>query len=230
MNIAIIPARGGSKRIPHKNIKLFHGKPIIAYVIERALSSGCIDKVIVSTDDNEIAEVAKQYGAEVPFMRPSELADDFSSTGVVIEHALNWLIEHNQQPDNVCILYATAPFITSDNLKKALEQLQEKPEKKYCFGVCQFPSSIQRGFSISDSKEIKMFQPEHFQTRSQDLERAYFDAGQFYWGTTDGFLNGKGMFTSDSIPFILTLSQVQDIDTLDDWVRAEALYAVMLGK
>ena len=227
MNVVLIPARGGSKRIPRKNIKHFHGKPIIAHVIERALASGCIDRVIVSTDDVEIAEVAKKYGAEVPFMRPPEFADDFATTSVVIEHAIKWLSDHQQKPDYMCVIYPTAPFITSENLKESLSVLQQTPSKKFCFGVCEFPSPIQRSFSISEKGEIAMFQPEHFNTRSQDLERAFFDAGQFYWGTTDDFLSGNGMFTPDAIPFLLPLNQVQDIDTLEDWQRAELIFKVM---
>ena len=230
MNIAIIPARGGSKRIPRKNIKLFHGKPIIAHVIERALASGCIDRVIVSTDDSEIAEVAKQYGAEVPFIRPAEISDDHATTGVVIHHAINWLNDHDQHADYICVMYATAPFITVDNLNASLKQLVCRDDKKFCFGVCEFPSPIQRGFSISEQGNIAMFQPEHFSTRSQDLETAYFDAGQFYWGRPAGFLKSNGMFSDDSIPFPIPSYQVQDIDTLDDWVRAEALYSVMMDK
>lgn len=230
MNIAIIPARGGSKRIPRKNIKLFDGKPIIAHVIERALESGCIDRVIVSTDDDEIADVARSYGAEVPFLRPADLADDYATTAVVISHALNWLIEAGQKPDFACVMYATAPFIRADVLSESFSLLKAAPHKKFCFGVAEFPAPIQRAFKISSSGDVEMFQPEYFNSRSQDLEKAYHDAGQFYWGTTDGYLDSKGMFSSDSIPYVLPCHQVQDIDSLDDWTRAEALYQVMMGK
>ncbi|WP_076410831.1 pseudaminic acid cytidylyltransferase [Shewanella sp. UCD-KL12] len=227
MNIAIIPARGGSKRIPRKNIKLFDGKPIIAHVIERAFESGCIDRVIVSTDDNEIAEIAKCYGAEVPFFRPAELSDDFATTGVVISHALNWLIENDDKPEYACVMYATAPFIRAEALSEALTILKQNPQKKFCFGVTEFPSPIQRAFKINLAGDIEMFQPEHFSSRSQDLEKAYHDAGQFYWGSTDGFLDSQGMFSSDSIPYPLPIHQVQDIDTPDDWLRAEAMFRAM---
>ncbi|WP_153913946.1 pseudaminic acid cytidylyltransferase [Shewanella sp. TC10] len=230
MKIAIIPARGGSKRIPRKNIKLFAGKPIIAHVIERALESGCIDRVIVSTDDDEIAQVALRYGAEVPFIRPADIADDHATTSAVITHALNWLIDNNQKPQYACVMYATAPFIRSQTLADSLYLLTQHPDKKFCFGVTEFPSPIQRAFKITSTGEVEMFQPEHFNSRSQDLEKAYHDAGQFYWGTADGFLDSKGMFSSDSIPFPLPCHQVQDIDTPDDWKRAEALYQVMIGK
>ncbi|MCL1066587.1 pseudaminic acid cytidylyltransferase [Shewanella olleyana] len=229
MNIAIIPARGGSKRIPRKNIKLFNGKPIIGHVIERALKSGCIDRIIVSTDDQEIAEIAKSYGAEVPFLRPPELSDDHATTAVVISHALNWLITQGQKPDYACVIYATAPFIQSQALSDSFSLLKQQPNKKFCFGVTEFPSPIQRAFKITKAGDVVMFQPEHFNSRSQDLEKAYHDAGQFYWGTTDGFFDSKGMFSTDAIPFPLPCHQVQDIDTPDDWVRAEALFQVMTG-
>lgn len=228
MNVAIIPARGGSKRIPRKNIKAFNGKPIIAYTIEAALISGCFDRVIVSTDDDEIAAVALQYGAEVPFVRPLALADDFATTGVVVTHALNWLIESHSKPSFACVMYATAPFIRAEILNDAFATLKQNKHKKFCFGVTEFPSSIQRAFKITTHGDVEMFQPEYFNTRSQDLEKAYHDAGQFYWGTTEGFLESKGMFSSDSIPYPLPRHQVQDIDTPDDWVRAESLYQVML--
>jgi pseudaminic acid cytidylyltransferase len=230
LNIAIIPARGGSKRIPRKNIKLFDGKPIIAHVIERALESGCIDRVIVSTDDNEIAEIAKQYGAEVPFVRPTELADDFSTTAVVISHAINWLIDKGQKPQYVCVMYATAPFIRSSVLSDSLSLLKQNTKKSFCFGVTEFPAPIQRAFKITSSGDVEMFLPEHFNSRSQDLEKAYHDAGQFYWGITERFLDSKGMFSSDSLPYPLPCHEVQDIDTLDDWKRAESLYQIMIGK
>ncbi|NKF51055.1 pseudaminic acid cytidylyltransferase [Shewanella sp. WXL01] len=232
MKVAIIPARGGSKRIVGKNIKLFNGKPIIAYSIEAALESNCFDKVIVSTDCQKIANVAEQYGAEVPFVRPAQLSDDHATTAVVITHAINWLREHQYNPEFVCVLYATAPFVQGETLRQSLEQLLLQQKKNYCFAVTEFPSPIQRAFKVTDDNGVQMFQPQHFNSRSQDLEKAYHDAGQFYWGKASAFVDpkSKGMFSSEAMPFVLPNHQVQDIDTLDDWRRAEALHKLMLAE
>lgn len=224
MKIAIIPARGGSKRIPGKNIKSFNGTPIIGHVIQVALQSGCFDRVIVSTDDNAIAQVALEFGAEVPFVRPAALADDYATTGVVIEHAITWLESNDSLPEYLCVLYATAPFVTSEMLNNALTKLESCREKLFCFGVTEFEFPIQRAIKISPSEDITMFQPEHFATRSQDLEKAYHDAGLFYWGRTQGFISSRGMFSADAIPHIIPHYMVQDIDTEDDWVRAELMF------
>ena len=229
MKVAIIPARGGSKRIPHKNIKLFCGKPIIAYSIQAALNSGCFDKVIVTTDDQEIAAVARKFGADTPFVRPAELSDDYTGTAAVITHALNWLINSGQKPDYACTIYATAPFIQAPALKKALDKLQNSPEHAYCFAVTEFNYPIQRAIKITTNGAVDMFQPEHFNSRSQDLETAYHDAGQFYWGKTDALLNEECMFSDVAIPYVLPNYRVQDIDTLDDWIRAEAMYKALEG-
>ncbi len=226
MNVAIIPARGGSKRIPRKNIKLFHGKPIIAYSIEAAISSGCFDKVIVSTDDEEIADIAEAYGAQVPFFRPEHLADDRASTLEVISHALNWIINNDEKPDFVCIIYATAPFLQPETIQKSFQLLKNSSGKKFCFGVTEYPSPIQRALKISTSGEIEMFQEEYLNSRSQELEAAYHDVGQFYWGRTDAFLDDSVVFSKLSIPYIMPSHQVQDIDTPDDWLRAEILYRI----
>jgi len=228
MNVAIIPARGGSKRIPRKNIKLFHGKPIIAYSIEAAITSGCFDKIIVSTDDDEIADIARQYGAQVPFIRPAHLADDHSTTLAVISHALNWMIDNEEKPDLTCIIYATAPFLRPETILQSFRLLKEHSDKKFCFGVTEYPSPIQRALKISPSGEIEMFQEEFLNSRSQDLETAYHDVGQFYWGRTDAFLDGSEVFTKLSIPYIIPGHHVLDIDTPDDWLRAEILYRINL--
>lgn len=228
MKIAVIPARGGSKRIPRKNIKEFCGKPMIAYSIEAALQSDCFDKVIVSTDDMEIAEVAKSYGAEVPFMRPAELSNDYAGTIPVIRHAIEWYIERGFDPQLVCCLYATAPFVTADCLKLGLEQLK-KTDAAYAFSVTSYAFPIQRAIKIHPELGVEMFDAESFNTRSQDLEDAWHDAGQFYWGRVDAWLTEKIIFGADSTPVILPRHRVQDIDTSEDWERAEWLFKALQG-
>ena len=226
--IAIIPARGGSKRIPRKNIKLFHGKPLIAYSIEIALSCGLFSKVIVSTEDAEIAKIAKEYGAEVPFMRSSELADDLSSSGDVVTDAIKKLQEMGEKFEYVCTLYATAPFLKEKYLKEGFEKLK-KSNARLAFSVTSMPFPIQRTFKLTEDGRCKMFTPEYFSSRSQDLEEAYQDAGQFYWEIVDKKLRDIP-FGSDSIPIILPRHLVQDIDTPEDWKRAELAYAVLQKK
>ena len=222
----MIPARGGSKRIPRKNIKAFNGKPIIAYSIEAALESNCFDQVIVSTDDNEIAEVAKTYGAKVPFIRPAELSNDYAGTIPVIKHTIEWLEDHNNTIDNVCCLYATAPFIQSQTISKAFQQLQES-KADYCFSVTSFAFPIQRSIRITQDDKVDMFYPENFNVRSQDLEEAYHDAGQFYWGKAQAFKDELPIFSETASPYILPRYLVQDIDTTEDWIRAEAMHRVL---
>tara|TARA_R100000935_G_scaffold19518_1_gene37500 strand:+ start:11469 stop:12155 length:687 start_codon:yes stop_codon:yes gene_type:complete len=226
MKVAIIPARGGSKRIPRKNIKQFCGKPMIAYSIEAAIESGCFDRVIVSTDDTEIAEVAQAYNAEVPFIRPEELSNDHAGTIPVIQHAVNWLIEQGEAPEFVCCLYATAPFITPEAIKQGLQQLEDT-NAAYAFSATSYAFPIQRAFRIKPSLGVEMFEPKQFNTRSQDLEEAYHDAGQFYWGTKEAWLTEKIIFGSESTPVILPRHRVQDIDTPEDWQRAELLFKAM---
>jgi len=222
MNIAIIPARGGSKRIPRKNIKLFYGKPLIAYSIEVAKASGLFDKIIVTTDDKEISEIAISYGAEVPFIRPKKLADDFTGTAEVINHALEYLNEQGQKYDYVCTLYATAPLLRKEYLQEGLKKLQASNATN-AFSATSMPFPIQRTFKVKDSGRCEMFQPEYYSARSQDLEEAYQDAGQFYWKNTNKHTK-EIMFGKDSIPIILPRYLVQDIDTLEDWLRAEWMF------
>ena len=226
MNVAIIPARGGSKRIPRKNIKPFHGKPMIAYSIEAAVASGCFDKVIVSTDDTEIAEVAEQYGAEVPFLRPVNISDDYATTMDVMHHAITWCMDNDWTVDAVCCLYATAPFVTPEYLKQGFDKLN-KGLFEFVFSAATFPFPIQRAIKISSGGAVSMFSPENEQVRSQDLEEAYHDAGQFYWGKTDAFLEKKAIFADHSSVVLLPRSRVQDIDTNEDWDLAEALYSAL---
>ena len=226
MKVAIIPARGGSKRIPRKNIKLFHGKPMIVYSIEAAKASGCFEQVIVSTDDQEIADIAKRYGAEVPFMRPPKLADDFATTGQVIAQVIEQLNERGEQPEKVCCLYATAPFVLPEDIARGLKLL-ESEQADFAFSATSFPFPIQRAIRLDKSNRVEMFQPEHLLTRSQDLEEAYHDAGQFYWGTCEAFLEQRPFFSPASVAVILPRTRVQDIDTEGDWKRAEAMYLAL---
>ena len=224
--IAIIPARGGSKRISRKNIKLFCAKPMIAWSIEAALQSGCFDQVIVSTDDQEIAEVARQYGATVPFMRPAELSDDHTGTVPVIQHAIEWVNAQGQSVEQACCLYATAPFVSAEDINRGLDILNAT-QSDYAFSVTSYAFPIQRAIRLNDEGRVQMFNPEHFNTRSQDLEEAFHDAGQFYWGTADAWLKGRMIFGAGSVPVPLPRHRVQDIDTPEDWVRAEWLFKAM---
>ena len=226
MNICVIPARGGSKRIPRKNIKEFNGKPIIAYSIEAALNSNCFNQVIVSTDDNEIAKVAKKYGAQVPFVRPEKLSNDYAGTIPVIKHAIDWMERKNNYFEYVCCLYATAPFISPQIISKSYQQLK-KSKSDYCFSVTTFPFPIQRSIKIIKDKKVKMLYPKYFDTRSQDLEETYHDAGQFYWGSAKAFKDEIPIFSEIATPYILPRYLVQDIDTIEDWIRAEAMYKAL---
>lgn len=228
MRVAVIPARGGSKRIPRKNIKVFCGKPMIAWSIEAARASGCFDKIIVSTDDAEIADIAISLGAEVPFRRPPELSDDHAGTIEVIAHTINWLIRNGDAPREVCCIYATAPFIRADDLEKGLHLLV-KSRCDYAFTVTRYAFPIQRAIRIIDDGVIQMFNPEHFNTRSQDLDEAFHDAGQFYWGHASAWICGKPFFCKDSRPIILPRYRVQDIDTLEDWINAELMFKAILN-
>ncbi|MAC83414.1 MAG: pseudaminic acid cytidylyltransferase [Arcobacter sp.] len=221
-NIAIIPARGGSKRIPKKNIKDFFGKPLIAYSIQVAIDSKLFDKVVVSTDDEQIAAIAKQYGAEVPFLRPKELSDDFSGTAVVVNHALEFLKRQGEEFDFCCTIYATAPLLEKEFLIEGFEKLKNSKAKN-AFSSTSMPFPIQRTFKLTKDGRCEMFYPEHYVTRSQDLEEAYQDAGQFYWLNLN-IESDKNMFSEDSIPIVLPRYLVQDIDTFEDWQRAEFMY------
>lgn len=220
--IAIIPARGGSKRIPKKNIKEFFGKPLIAYSIEAALKSKLFERVIISTDDEEIAKIATLYGAEVPFMRPAALSDDFAGTDAVTAHALQWLEEHGQTYEFVCTIYATAPLLDEKYLIEGLEKLKTS-NAIHTFSATTMPFPVQRTFKLDPNGRCEMFTPEHYFTRSQDLPQAYQDAGQFYWSKTTQH-SDEIMFGKESIPIILPRYLVQDIDTPEDWIRAEFMY------
>ncbi|WEI22839.1 pseudaminic acid cytidylyltransferase [Acinetobacter bereziniae] len=223
MNLAVIPARGGSKRIPHKNIKFFLGKPMIAWSIEAALSSGIFDEVWVSTDDIEIAEISKRYGAKVPFIRPDKISDDFSTTADVMAHAVGYYKnEFLNIPDLVCCIYATAPFISIKDLLEGAKSIK-KDDLDYVFSATKFSFPIQRALKIKKDGKIDMISPSFYQKRSQDCEEYWHDAGQFYWGKSSAWLEKKDIFLSDSGIVSLPNYRVQDIDTLDDWVRAELM-------
>jgi pseudaminic acid cytidylyltransferase len=225
-NIAIIPARGGSKRIPLKNIRLFAGRPIISYSIEAAKESDLFDRIIVSTDDDEIATVAKSFGAEVPFVRPRELADDFTGTNAVVKHAIQWLKDTGVSILYVCCIYATAPFIQVKYLRQSLKQLVDS-KKSFAFSVTSFPFPVQRAIRIRGDNTVEPLFPEFMSARSQDLEEAFHDAGQFYWGKAEAFLNDEALFSPVSVPVVLPRYLVQDIDTEEDWKRAELMFKAL---
>ena len=229
MKVAVIPARGGSKRIPRKNIKPFYGKPMIGWSIVAAKTSGLFERILVSTDDAEIAEVAKQWGAEVPFRRPDELSNDYAGTTEVIAHATQWMLDQGWQVTAVCCIYATAPFIQVHDLKQGLAAL-ESSNWKYAFPVTDFAAPIFRSFREHPEGGIEMFFPEHFLTRSQDLPTALHDAGQFYWGQPSAWLNGDRIFDRHSVPVLIPRWRVQDIDSEEDWARAEIVAPLLLDQ
>ena len=225
--IAVIPARCGSKRIPRKNIKLFLGRPVISYPIARLKESGLVDRIIVSTDDDEIAEIAVREGAEAPFRRPKHLSDDKTGTGAVIQHAVSWLDENECLPDFVCCVYATAALLDVRYLKIGLESLIES-DKKFAFSVTSYPFPIQRAIKLTKGGGVTPFYPEYAKARSQELEPAFHDAGQFYWGRSGAFVDGSKMFSDDAAPVMLPHYMVQDIDTEEDWLTAEREFKNMM--
>lgn len=227
MRLAVIPARGGSKRIPRKNILPFCGKPMIEWSIRVALDSALFEHVIVSTEDAEIAEIARACGAEVPFTRPAELADDFTGTVPVIAHAIDACDELFGPPTQVCCLYATAPFVTAGDLRTGLALL-EATGADYAFSAARFAYPIQRAFRQTSGGLAQMIAPENDQARSQDLEPAFHDAGQFYWGTAEAWRDGRSILQGGrSAMSVLPAERVQDIDTPEDWTRAEAMFRVL---
>lgn len=226
MRLAVIPARGGSKRIPRKNIKLFCGKPMIAWSIEAAVQSGCFDQVTVSTDDDEIAQIARQWGATVPFVRPAALADDRAGTLPVMRHAVEWFDQAGYPPAEVCCLYATAPFVRPEDLRQGLARLLAD-DCSYAFSVTSYPFPIQRAIYITEQGRVDMFDPTQFNTRSQDLPEAWHDAGQFYWGRASAWREERMVFAPGSAPVPLPRHRVQDIDTPEDWLRAEWMFKAL---
>lgn len=224
-SICIIPARGGSKRIPRKNVINFAGKPLIAHSIENALNSGIFDEVVVSTDDEEIASVAKDFRASVPFMRPKELSDDYSSSSAVITHAIKELAQMGREFASVCCLYATAPLIDSEILRRAFTEFKSE-ECEFLFGVCVFDYPIQRAFMLDEKKRVQMFDESKYYARSQDLTPAFHDAGAFYFGKTSAWLEEKMTFKPYSKAFLLPRNLVCDIDTMQDLEFAKILFEI----
>jgi len=223
MRLAVIPARGGSKRIARKNIKPFLGAPIIQYAINAAIASKLFDSVVCSTDDAEIAQVAKEAGAQVPFIRPAELSDDHAITADVIAHAIDFFQSNDTDISAACCLYATAAFVTSQQLQASFALFQQQ-SCDFVFAATAFDFPIQRAIYLTPEGRVEMFYPEYALTRSQDLTPAFHDAGQFYWGTSSAWLEKRRIFSPQSAAYILPSHEVQDIDTLDDWRRAELLY------
>lgn len=229
MNIAIIPARGGSKRIPRKNIKPFAGKPMIAHAITAAKASGLFDHVIVTTDDSEIAHIAREWGAETPFIRPADLADDHTPTVPVVAQAVQACEELGWQIDFACCIYPGVPFIQIEDLQGGLALLK-KSEADYCFPITEFPSAIQRALKRDANGCMSPLYPEFELTRTQDLEPAFHDAGQFYWAKKQSWLNNARIHSS-GVGYPIPNWRVVDIDTADDWQRAESIYqSIFSGK
>jgi pseudaminic acid cytidylyltransferase len=222
VKIAVIPARGGSKRIPRKNVRAFAGKPMIVWSIDRARASGLFDRVIVSTDDAEIAEVARSHGAEIPFMRPANLSDDYVGTTDVVAHAIETLRAAGTEPSQVCCIYATAPFLETADLERAA-RLFDTGRWNYVFAVTHFGFPIFRSVRLDAAGGIEMFFPEHYAARSQDLPEALHDTGQFYFGKPEAWTRRCRVFDRDSTAVVIPRWRVQDIDTEEDWTRAELM-------
>jgi len=226
MTVALIPARGGSKRIPGKNIKNFFGKPMIQWSIEACINTQLFDRIIVSTDDDEIAEVAKRCGAEIPFIRPDSIADDYSTTTAVVSHAISWLQDRGEKFDLCCCIYATAPFIEPKDIRAGYE-LISTTDADYVFSITGFDYPIQRAVRLDSKKYISMVDASFYEKRSQDLEPFFHDAGQFYWGRAQSWLQEMPIFLSKSLPVIIPRYKVQDIDNLEDWYRAELMFKAL---
>ena len=226
--ICVIPARGGSKRITKKNIRPFNRKPIIYWSIKAAKESNLFDDVIVSTDDEEIAEIASSFGATVPFLRPSSLSDDFTGILPVINHAVSWYKENIENVSAVCCIFATAPFIDYRKIVEGYEIFNKK-KCSYVLSVTNYGFPVQRAFSLGSKGEINLLFDDHIDKRSQDLEEVYHDAGQFYWCNIDAVTQFESMFSKNSYPIVLPRYLVNDIDTEDDWRIAEQKYAYILN-
>jgi pseudaminic acid cytidylyltransferase len=226
-SLCVIPARGGSKRIPGKNIRDFCGKPIIAWSIEAARKAACFERIIVSTDDEDVAQVATEWGADVPFVRPSELADDITGTSPVVAHAVETLEQNDGPYDAACCIYATAPFIRLQDIATGLQRIESG--WAFAFPVTDFSAPIFRSFRVLPDGGVEMNFPDHFSIRSQDFETAYHDAGQFYWGTTTAWKTEKVLFGPHSAAIPIPRRYVQDIDTEEDWIIAERMFQIGSG-
>jgi pseudaminic acid cytidylyltransferase len=227
LRVAVIPARGGSKRVPRKNVRVFAGKPMIAWAIDTARASGVFDHVLVSTDDLEIRDVAVAAGAEAPFLRPAELSDDHTGTRKVIQHAIAEAERAFGPVDEACCIYATAAFVEPDDLREGLERLAVGHQ--FAFSATDYAYPIQRALRLAAGGGVEMCLPEHRLTRTQDLEEVFHDAGQFYWGRRDAFLSDEPMFGPRAAPVMIPNWRVHDIDNEDDWKRAEMMFSA-LGK
>jgi pseudaminic acid cytidylyltransferase len=228
--VAVIPARGGSKRVPGKNVKLFDGKPIIHWPIEAAIKSGLFDHVVVSTDDKEIARVARLAGAKTPFMRPEALADDHTPLRPVLRHAiLECERTFGKTVSTMCSILATASLLRAEDLIKGHEELISH-SKNFVFAATHYAAPVQRGLRKLEGGGVEMLQPEHRYTRSQDLEELFYDAGQFYFGKRDAFMDDKPMYGKESACVLIPQNRSRDIDTLDDWEDAEILHQILTEK
>lgn len=225
MKVAIITARGGSKRIPRKNIRDFCGRPMIAYAITAAQESGLFDRIVVSTEDDEIAAIARQWGAEVPFVRPKSLADDYTGTIKIVAHAIQVLIEQGCLPEWVCCIYPTVPLLQAEDIHQAFDLLIDTGAT-YVFPVAEYSPPIQGAFRRHSNGNLEFFYPEYLGKRTQELEPAYYDAGQFYWGKAEAWLAERSM-AQNSIGCIIPRWRAVDIDTLEDWEQAELLYQAL---
>lgn len=224
MNIAIIPARGGSKRIPRKNIKLFGGQPMLAHAITKAKESGLFEHIIVSTEDEEVREIALKYGAETPFVRPLELADDHTPIVSVVAHSIRVCQEFGWGVSLVCCIFPTVPFLQHQDLLGAMNLLKSS-RAGYCFPITEFHSAPQRALLRDHNGSVAPMYPQYEMSMSQDLRPAFCDAGQFYWGRVDAWLTNQKIHTN-SLGYTIPKWRVVDIDTKDDWQRAEQLYKI----
>lgn len=227
--VAIIPARGGSKRIPRKNIRLMSGKPLIAWAIEAALQSGAFDQVVVSTDDDEIARIATQSGATVPFKRPNRLSDDYAATTPVLAHAISELRRLGYDYEMVCCIYPSAVFIEPSDYVKARTLLNATANRDFVVTIARYMYPVQRALNLHDDSTIDFVDPAHAETRTQDLPDRWHDAGQFYWGRSEAWLSSPQVL-NHAVGYPLRSVQVQDIDTLEDWERAAQLHALRLQR
>lgn len=224
--VAIIPARGGSKRIPCKNVKPFNGVPMIGRSINAATRSGLFERVLISTDSEEIARVGIDFGAECAFRRPPELADDLTATAPVVHHALQWMAEEGTPAEYACCIYATAPFIQIEDLQDAFQILVEHSCGSV-FTVSTFEFPVLRALRLTTSGSLAMLWPEYHTARSQDLPETYHDAGQFYWLNVARFMREPTLYCSDSRPLVVPRWRAQDIDTQEDWDRAACMHRVL---
>lgn len=229
-NLCVIPARGGSKRIPRKNIREFCGKPMIAWSIAAAKNSGIFEHIIVSTDDAEIAEVAMAEGASVPFLRPAEIADDYTGLTSVIRHAIAWWRERGEDFDTVTCVYATAPFIQSKDLIESNAILRRQPDADFVLAVTSFASPVQRAIALSSAGWLEFLWPEFAQSRSQEIREAYHDAGHFFMGRPDAFMRHPTALSGKTLPYLIQRFLSQDIDTPEDWEHAAELFVYLQSR